>query len=166
MATGRSSMKTYRITQLFLHCLIVGYILAALAVGFGRYHREIFPIPSWSLFSHVFAQKSEFAVLVVQVDGERFETPREFMDAGDLFNGAGNIRAYYTIQDLGRAIIQRDADEMQRLRRLLEATYMKSSAERVDYQLILRSFDPIERWQGGAYRFRPVANLVRESGEP
>lgn len=156
---------TYRHTKLLLHVLILAYVGVALHVGFIRHHREVFPFASWSLFSYVAAEKTEFAVLITHVDGEPLDAPREFMDSRDLVSGAGNIRAYYTIQDLGHAIRFRNTGGMDKLRRLLETEYMKGPSKSLGYQLILRSFDAIERWRGGPYQFRMIANLeLREGG--
>ncbi len=157
---------TYRRTKLFLHILILGYILAALHVGLNRHHREVFPVASWSLFSRVSTVKTEFAVLITQVDGEPLAVPREFMDCRDLFSGAGNIRAYYTIQDLGAVTRGHPSAIMERLRRLLETKYMRGPNRDIRYQLILRSFDPIERWRGGSYQHRVIANLSLREAAP
>lgn len=157
---------SYRRTKLFLYILIPGYILAALHIGFNRHHREIFPVASWSLFSYVAAERTEFAVLITQVDGEPLAAPREFMDSRDLFSGAGSIRAYYTIQDLGAATGRRSAALMEKLRWLLESQYMQGPNRDIRYQLILRSFDPIERWRGGSYEYRLMAELSLREAAP
>ena len=155
---------SYRRTKLVLYILLLGYILAALHVGFNRHHREVYPVASWSLFSYVAAKRTEFAVLITQVDGKPLAEPREFMDSRDLFSGAGSIRAYYTIQDLGAATGRRNTARMEKLRWLLESQYMQGPNRGIRYQLILRSFDAIERWRGGSYKYRVIAKLsLREA---
>jgi hypothetical protein len=155
---------SYRQLQLLFHLLVVGYMAVALVLGLSFYHREIFPVFSWSLFSYVEAHKTEFAVLVTEVDGRQLEAPREFMDSKDLFAGAGNMRAYYTIQNFGWAVMRRDLETVNKLRRLFESEYMKGPARDVKYQVIVRSFDAIERWRGGPYEFRVIGKLERQEG--
>lgn len=155
----------YRWTKRCLHLLVLGYIAMALILGLSFFHREIFPVFSWSLFSTVAEKKAEFAVLVTGMDGKTLETPLEFMESEGTFPGAGSIRAYYTIQNLGAATLRRRGDDIERLRRVFEQNYLASEGREVHYRLIFRSFDPVERWRGGSYTFRPVADFrVVEDG--
>lgn len=154
----------YRRTQHFLFFLILGYIGVALVLGLSFYHRELFPVFSWSLFSTVEETKAEFAVLVTHLDGQALEPPLEFMESKAVFRGAGSIRAYYTIQKFGAAALRRRSEEAQRLRHVFESTYLGHEGRPVEYRLIFRRFDAIERWQGGGYTFRPVAEFQTSEG--
>lgn len=149
----------YTRTKILLCCLVLGYLSVALVLGLSLHHREVFPFFSWSLFSTVAEKKSEFAVLVTRLDDQTFDPPLEFMESKGAFPGAGSIRAYYTIQNLGAAALRRRGEDIQRLRQVFEGTYLGSDGRQVEYRLIFRSFDPLERWQGGDYEWRPVADF-------
>lgn len=155
----------YRRIKAFLHVLVLLYIGVALVMGLYAFHREVFPVFSWSLFSTVAERETDFAIQVLGIDGEALEPPVDFMTSKDMFAGAGDIRAYYTIQNLGIASLRRRGDDIQRIRATFEQTYLGMPGSSVEYAVLMRVFDPVERWQEGRIEsWRPVARY-RVDGE-
>ena len=142
---------TYRGTKRWLHFLIAGYLVVALILGFRFYHREVFPVFSWSLFSEIPEHKVDFGILVTAIDGNVLEPPGDLMEMREVYGAGGATRAYHTIQDLGGAAMSRDTGKLDAARRTLESLYMEIPGRTVAYRLILRRFDPLERWRGGPY---------------
>ena len=148
---------TYRSLKKTVHWGVVLLLVSGVALKLSG-QRDLFPLFSWSLFSYVDQQKVDFAILVVGLEGQPLDAPREFMTTTDLFPGAGDMRAYITIQDLGLAVLRRDEATLETSRALFEGDYLKYPGV-VDYQVMMRTFDPIERWHQGSFELRPLAQL-------
>lgn len=96
---------------------------------------EIFPIYSWQLFSFV-PQKSitEFAIQI-QETSALFQAP--------------SVAAHTLIQKLGKAQTRNNSIKVEQFRKEFEEYYLKQP---VKYDLILITFNPLERWRNGTYQ--------------
>lgn len=159
-------MHAYRRTRLAVILSILGYAATALVLGLGYHHREVFPLFSWSLFTHVPSVRTDAGVQILQLGDRAFDPPLELLEARGLFPRASSIQAYYTVQKLAGASMARDGAEIERLRRLFESEYLGARDRHLRYRLILRRFDPIDRWRGGGYESRPLVEFEHRGEAP
>ena len=144
-------MRIYRMLTWFL-ALTVGLFLWGSA--WSILEGETFPIFSWSLFSTV-AQptSSDAAVLMLEIDGRQFEPPLDFMSSFEIVPHAGNITVYYVIQGMARETLDDAAGgSAGKYRNLFEHQYLNFYKRRIRYELVQRSYDPIERWKTDRYK--------------
>ncbi|MEO1368314.1 MAG: hypothetical protein AAFX50_14165 [Acidobacteriota bacterium] len=153
--------RRFRRSQHFGLAVVLVTIAASLHLGFSG-KRDLYPFFSWSLFTHVPNVKHDFGLLITGIDGQRLDPPRELNAFSGRLAGAGSIRAYYTVQDFGRAILLRDRETADELRSLLEREYLKGAGGELHYLLVARSYDPIEKWRHGRMEQRPVVELKRD----
>ena len=143
-------MRIYRRLTWFL-ALTVGLFLGsgvwALFAG------EHFPIFSWHLFPLV-AQptSSDAAVLILEVDGRHFEPPLDFRSSFEIVPQAGKNTVYHVIQAMAREHLADPAGgSAAEYRDLFEHEYLDFYKRRIRYELVGRSYDPLERWKTGRY---------------
>ena len=142
--------------------IVLVYVASSLYLGFSG-KRDAYPLFSWSLFTYVPNVQYDFGLLITEIDGRILDPPQDLMSFRDRLSGAGEIRAYYTVQDFGDALVRRDAVKMKALRLLLEREYLAGAGE-LRYRIVARAYDPIEKWRDGRYRQRSLAELTRSSG--
>ncbi len=143
-------MRIYRRLTWFL-ALTVGLFLwggvRALFEG------ETFPIFSWHLFSTVpQPTSSDGAVLLLEIDGRRFEPPLDYMSSFEIVPDAGSVIVYYVIQDMAREYLADPTGAgAATYRSLFERQYLNFYQRSIRYALVRRSYDPIERWKTDRY---------------
>ena len=141
--------------------VVMAYGLSSIYLGYSG-KRDAYPLFSWSLFTHVPNFRHDFALLITQIDGAPVNPPADLMSFKGRLSGAGEIRAYYTIQDFGDALVRRDGARMETLRRLLEKEYLAGSSGPLRYRIVARAYDPVEKWRHGrTSQQAPVADLTR-----
>ena len=107
---------------------------------------EIFPFFGWSLFSKVPARAETYAVLIDRHGGRRIDPPAELLRAPEPLARGNRAIARKVVQSLGSAHDGGEAEEVARLRRLLEANYL---GDGVSYRVVLESYEPLEKWRTG-----------------
>ena len=112
---------------------------------------EIFPFFGWSLFSKVPNLDSRYWIVIDRHDGRQVEPPVAFLQAPESIVTGNRYIARKVIQRLGRAHDAGEAEEVERLRRLLERNYLKG---RVHYELLFERYRPLEKWKTGESRER------------
>jgi hypothetical protein len=123
---------------------LVAYV-AVLLFGVAVGQREVFPFFRWDLFARVPAAVStDYSVRLVAVDGEPLPRPVWFEDAHRYLSRAGSVDAKRLMWTLGEAVEDERTESAASARRLLETTYL-ADAPSVDYELVHRRFDPVER---------------------
>ena len=144
-------MRIYRLLTWFL-ALTVGLFLwgsvRALFKG------ETFPIFSWHLFSLVpQPDSSDAAVFILEIDGRLFEPPLDFMSSFEVVPNAGNITVYFVIQKMAREY-QTDSTGRSagKYRSLFELQYLDFYERRIRYELVERSYDPVELWKTDSFK--------------
>lgn len=155
-------MKRYRDLQLTALIGVLFFISASLYLGFSG-KRDAFPLFSWALFTYVPNYETDFGLLITHLDGRELQPPRDFMELG-VFSGAGNIRAYFSLQDLGGAILNKEPERIESLRRSFEEQYLQGYSGEVRYLIIARRFDPVDKWRTGKYKPKRVLALTRGEG--
>jgi hypothetical protein len=88
---------------------------------------------------------------VLELNGERIAAPNFVEDVGGQRSALANVQAYGLIQKLGRALGKDDRNSVARARRALEGIYL-NGAEPFRYEVVRRTYDPVERWHGGPLR--------------
>jgi hypothetical protein len=112
---------------------------------------RLFPLASWALFAKVPAQITDFSVRLLEIDGVPLARPRWADSATDRLPGLASLDAYRLIQQLGRAVQAGDRNTAERARRALEGIYLRGASP-FRYEVVRRSYDPLERWRSGVVR--------------
>ena len=144
-------MRIYRLLSWFL-ALTVGLFLCG---GIrALFEGETFPIFSWHLFSTVpQPASSDGAVLLLEIDGRRFEPPLDYMSSFEIVPHAGDVTVYFVIQDMAREYLADPAGKgAAKYRSLFEQQYLNFYKRSIRYALVGRSYDPIERWKTDRYK--------------
>ncbi len=142
--------------------------LASYAVGGFMTHgslggREIFPVFSWALYSDAPRLEVQYTVRLLEVDGRALGNGRDLMSmpgfhrSPDYWSDAG------VVQNLGAALDEGDEERARALRRLVEANVLPG--QRVRYELVKRTFDPLERRASGAFRETGLGEFVKDDPE-
>lgn len=142
-------MKTYKNYQKFVFITLALYLL----IGYGfklTLDRELFPIFSWSLFTNVPNRINDYGIRIVAIDGQPLDTPFYYEDGKGTFTAYDSAQAYFNFRDLGRALETGDTENATEIRGYMEALYLEEAGQ-VSYEVVARSWDAIDRWNGGAY---------------
>jgi len=145
-------MRSYRLHALFVGAVLVASLAGAAVVRFTRPGGELFPIFSWTLFLYVPNSVTEYAVEILEVQGEALAPAPTFHEARAIFRRSGDIAADKVIQGMARAAVAGDEARLGELRRLFEDRYLGASHAPVRYRLVEREYAPLERWRGGGFR--------------
>lgn len=138
---------------LFLCCIVlIGYSAIPLPGN------EIFPFYSWTMFSLVPAQESEYVVLITEFQGKPVRPPQEFQRAGDMVVNHASIVAYRDIQNMGLAYEANDSKLFQHYQSLFEQNYLLPQTH---YELDKTTYDPLTRWRTGKSALTQLQEWIR-----
>ena len=134
-------------------CLLV-FFIAYFSIGIGVHffyggERKIYPFFSWFLFSHVpWRVETGFDIRIHRTGETRYDPPVLFERAKDVYDTSYNEMAYYNtlIQALALAVRRHDEQEIMRIRKQLEATFLLRP---VVYEVVEITYEPQKRWQRG-----------------
>ncbi|MCB0167155.1 MAG: hypothetical protein KDI79_23200 [Anaerolineae bacterium] len=155
-------MKTYRTLQLIILAFVLTYAITASCTWY-FYRKEIFPLFSWQLFSHVSAEKVDFGLRVTHIDDRPLNKPVYFEEAPALFPDAGSIVAYSNIQALGQAIEANRLETVGQLKIQFENRYL-SHDQSLTYEIVKRKFIPIDRRKSGDFVSEETLTTLQASG--
>jgi hypothetical protein len=146
-------MAGYRRLQGLLTALLIAYALGAIAVKLGaRRDRELYPLFSWSLFSMVEAEPTEYAVRLVSVGTGAVPAGRFLDQAFEAFTPVRMpAEAWLVTQKLGDALASGDAADLARWRRVLESNFLTGHGP-VRYEIVRCHYVTLERAATGAIR--------------
>lgn len=163
----RRSMQSYRRLKLLVAALLCGYAAAALVLKVTlRRDGEVFPVFSWSLYSTVPGEDTDYAVRILSVGGKALDPPLFLQEARSFFTGTEPTAAFMTMQRLGDALEKRDADEVKAHRRLLEEHHLRGQGV-IRYEIVRRRFNTLARWSSGGFTsVRTVAVLSTDGAGP
>ncbi len=139
-------MKKYRRLQVMLLAILAGTFGLGL-VSAVRPAGEIFPFASWFLFSLVPQRVTSYDVLVSSWGDRKFTPPRSLIEVEGLLRTPRSSTIYQLVQRFGRGVESGNRADADEAWRLLKAKF--SSAETVTFDVIKRSYDPIDRTLGG-----------------
>ena len=160
-----TQFAAYRARRLLIPFLLLGYLAMALKPGPAG-TVEFYPFFNWSLFTSAPGERvTRPAILVRSIDGRAVEPPALFFDMTEDFRAAGRreILVSKLAGNMRRAVGRGDAETVERLRGVLERSYM-SEVERAEYDLVLISYDPLIRLHTG--QIDSVAVLASFRKEP
>lgn len=132
---------------------LVAYVILSVSAAFTilgpttHPSRELYPFFTWSLFSKVNEESSEFRITVLALDGQAFEPPVD-MRRIDIFPAFGDSRSlgFKALQNLGRAI-GKGARDSDRQRKLFGDRFF--GRHDVDYRISRHDYNPLDRWRDG-----------------
>lgn len=150
MRVVRGERKRLRDTQRVLVAALAVYLAVAVCRELQPGRSEIFPFASWSLFSLVPNETSDFSLRVLELDGRALDPPPYLEDAWAILPQAANHVARNAVDRLGRAVVADDEAGAAATRRTLESLHLGS--HRIVYELVRRRYDPLERWRTGRIR--------------
>lgn len=143
-------MRQYRQTQLSILIGLILYPIIALST-IGLPQRELFPFFSWELFSYIPADTiTSYGIRFSSANGESLAQPIYFEEAKHLTPYADSVDAFVTLQSLGNAIAQNDAQQTAATQQLLQGTYFGDMSA-AEYAIVRRRFDLLERWRHNRY---------------
>jgi hypothetical protein len=139
-------MKKYRRIQAVLLLVLAGTFALGL-VSAVRPAGEIFPFASWFLFSLVPQRVTSYDLLVRFWGSREFEPPKPLIEVDGLLRTPRSSTVYQLVQRYGRAVEAGNRGEAEAAWRLLKAKF--SSTDPVVFEVVKRSYDPLDRSRGG-----------------
>ncbi len=159
------SMASYRAHQTFVAVLLTVYVVGGCVLRFARDTGEVFPVFSWTMFCYVPNTVTDYAVEILELNGEAQTPPLPFHEARGLLTGAGVVDANYVILKMGKALDRGDESETSSSRELFERHYLRGSEAPVHYRVIRRVYLPLEYWRSRALiESTPVSEYVYSGG--
>ena len=146
---GIGGLSGVRLRQnIFFIFYLLYFIIAVLGSGLSI-RGEYFPVFSWALFSHVSPTFRGYEVEISRVDDLIYNPPVNFFTLKNSFRSAGGrnisilkaVRAYHLA-------MQREPSRLAALRSVIEGNYL-GGVRRVDYQIVIVEYDPLQRWRTG-----------------
>lgn len=125
-----------------------------LAVRWSKTANEIYPFFSWALFCFVPGETSDFSIRVTAVDGEPLDTPRFIEEYVERFPEARIATTYLKIQEIEPDV----SGEPDPARVLIERNVLLRNHRQVDYELVKRTYDCLERRRDGTFRTLDVVD--------
>ena len=150
-----------RVHRVFLPIFLAGYAVAGFLTHSRFGGREVFPVFSWGLYADAPRREVQYTVLVSDIDGTALPYPvdilvtPEFHRAPDYWRDAGVLGRF------GAALEAGDRERTEPLRRLVEANILRG--ERVRYEVVKRTYDPLERRATGAFTEASLGQFVKDS---
>lgn len=146
----------YRLRAALIPLGVIAYALIAI---FGRpaTQTELFPFFNWSLFTQSQNPKSLAVLEIHSINGETLDQPTEYYDLDLQFDSAArrDSRVMKAAEHLANAISMNDSARIDELRSLIEDHHMRE-AQQVEYDLVIATYDPIEKYMGGPDMSRRV----------
>jgi hypothetical protein len=127
---------------------------------------EYFPVFGWSLFSYVANPVVTLEIEISRIDEMEFPDPINFFEMGEYFSGAAR-RSTSVTKSIRRIYYSYRADSAAAgpMLRDFEKVFL-SEHGRVDYQFVILSFDPVNRWlTGEVIERKVVAQFSTEKGK-
>ncbi len=132
---------------------LIAYVILSVSAAFSilgpttHPSRELYPFFTWSLFSSVHEESTEYRITVLALDGQAFEPPAD-MRRIDAFPAFGDSRSlgFKALQNLGRAI-SKGAENSDRQRKLFGDRFF--GRHDVDYRISRHDYNPLDRWRDG-----------------
>lgn len=145
-------MRSYHKLKTFIAAVITLYAGIGLILAVTNYDDpEIFPVFSWTLFTHIPNRVQDYGLRITALGDQEFHPPLAFEKAGKWFKAAGSSAAYKSIQKLGAAITDEDSANIEKWRELIEHIYFGGNSQ-VGYEIVWRSFNPMEKWRDGRHQ--------------
>ncbi|MEX2315980.1 MAG: hypothetical protein WD669_02440 [Pirellulales bacterium] len=117
---------------------------------------EIYPFAPWTLFCFVPNQEVDFAVRIRAVDGRPLDPPPFFEEFATNAESQMTV-GYAIVQEMGRFAEDASSAAFRKQRGLFERTFLQPVAKKVEYEIVRREFDVLERWQ--SRRFKKIELL-------
>jgi hypothetical protein len=158
-------MGSYRAHQMFVGVLLAFYVAGGCILRFARDTGEVFPVFAWTMFCYVPNTVTDYAVEILELNGESQQPPLPFHEARGQLTGAGVIAANYVILKMGKALEQGDVSEESSSRELFERHYLRGSNAPVRYRVIRRVYLPLEfRRSRELIESTPISEYVYSGG--
>lgn len=163
---GINSRRRGRSSYFWNQAAFAGFVVVYLGIVFERERvmgrGEIFPIASWSLFSKVPSVVTDYSLVIREIDGCVMSPSFFWEESSHYFAAAVHHAGFVVIDRVGLALASGDEALAEELRHKFELVHMRE-AERVRYDLVRRTYDPLVRWKSGA--FERVATVAEYSKE-
>lgn len=158
-------MGRYRAHQAFVGVLLAFYVAAGCVLRFTRDTGEVFPVFAWTMFCYVPNTVTDYAVEILELNGESQQPPLGFHEARGRVAGAGVVAANYVIHEMGKALDQRDERRLSKSRELFERHYLGEPNAPIHYRLIRRVYLPLAfRRSGELIESIPLREYVYSGG--
>lgn len=129
----------------------------ATEIALPGHEKSAIPFFSWFLFTRVPNQMHIYAVRVLEYEGRTLEPPVLLQGTIGIMANPFSPKTHVLIQEWGRSIAAGATAERQRLRKIFENTFLRPP---VRYELILLTYDPLERWRNGTIRITPIEEFA------
>ena len=158
-------LQNFRNLIVFIPTFFVFYASIAHLGGFTTSKKEIFPFFNWSLFTYVSDSRNLIEVEVLAIGGKELNSPTRFFELDNFFRAAKgrNATVKKLLERIYSAKVRGEDEEFENLRGVLESNYL-SDQSAIAYQLVLVSYNPIDRWKNGTVTFKKVLGTYRTKG--
>jgi len=115
--------------------------------------KSLYPYFSWRLFDSFPPQNTDFAIELISSEGHTFPQPLDFIQdevpRNEKLKKSYSL-PYRTIQRFGQARLGQDPESFQLIKKTFEINFL-SRYNSGEYQLILRTWEPLEAIKTGRY---------------
>jgi len=159
-------MRAYRISIVAVFLFAVAYpLIAGVVLVFGRDRGvdEIYPIAPWALFCFVPNEEVNFAIRILAVDKRVLKQP-QYLEDMHTFSEDQMTVGYSIVQEIGRRAVAEQSEALAWELQLFERSFLRPLGQIVQYELVRRQFDVLERWRTGEYdRVETIDQYVSQS---
>jgi hypothetical protein len=126
-----------------------------------RSEGELFPLSLWSMFNRVYSQVDDYGIRILSSAGRPVAVPPPYFENAG-FEASRSVTAYHAIQTFAELTVAHEAGA-EEARSLVERRYLAQPG--VEYELVARRWDPLVRWNGGAFKSeRPIERFTSKVG--
>lgn len=122
---------------------------------------QLYPFFSWFLFARTPNQVTDYAVRLMEVQGRKLDPPPFIQDADHLAPDVHSIKLHDIVQKLGMALERKDRESARHASRMLERNFLTGATR---YQVVKVTYNPLNRWQTGAFEEHSLEVLSYEPG--
>ena len=154
--------EAYKVRRAIAPAFVMLYLI--IATGASMYRgEELFPFFNWALFPSASNPKTDTVILVRSIDGKPLDRPTLFYDLPTRFAAARakDSKLAKALDRLAWGVISHNRAFEQRVRATIEGTYL-NDVQRMDYDLVILRYDPIERLHTGAIQKEWVLRSYRK----
>ena len=153
------SPRTFRV---FLPLFLAFYGTAGFLTHSKFGGREVFPVFSWALYTDAVRLEVQYTARLIEVDGRALGAALDVLATPSFHRSPDYWFDVGVLNNFGAALDAGDGVRAEALRRLVEANVLLE--DRVRYEMVKRTYDPLERRASGAFQETSLGVFVKDRG--